>query len=77
MKEINGVKIFTLREVAELLGISYQTALKYVKQGRIPAAKAGNNYAITEQSLMRWLNGETPLANVTYTSKVSDNTNGK
>lgn len=59
MQTINGVNVYTLTEIAELIGISYTTALSYVNKGIIPAAKTGRGWLITEQSLMRYLNGET------------------
>lgn len=62
MKEINGIKLYTLREIAEMLGVTYQAVQKYAKRGLIPATKVGGKYLVTEQSLMKWLNGETAAA---------------
>ena len=59
MQIINDTKVYTLSEVAELIGVTYQTAQRYVNLGRIPAAKNGRGWLITEHSLMRYLNGET------------------
>lgn len=59
MKIINDVKVYTLTEIAELIGVTYSTALRYVRLGRIPAARNGKGYMITEHSLMKYLNGET------------------
>lgn len=59
MKIINDVKVYTLTEVAQLIGVTYQTAQRYVNLGRIPAAKNGRGWLVTEDSLMKYLNGET------------------
>lgn len=59
MQVINDTKVYTLTEIAELIGVTYTTALRYVKAGRIPAARTGRGWLITEHSLMRYLNGET------------------
>lgn len=59
MKIINDTKVYSLAEVAELIGVTYNTALRYVRLGRIPAARNGRGYVVTEHNLMRYLNGET------------------
>ena len=59
MKIINDVKVYTLIEVAQLIGVTYQTAQRYVNLGRIPAAKNGRGWLVAEDSLMKYLNGET------------------
>lgn len=59
MKIINDVKVYSLAEVAELIGVTYNTALRYVRLGRIPAVRNEKGYLVTEHSLMRYLNGET------------------
>ncbi len=38
--------MLSLRQAAELLGVHYQTAYGWVRQGLLPAAKAGRNYQV-------------------------------
>lgn len=59
MQIINDTKVYTLSEIAELIGVTYSTAQRYVKLGRIPAARSGRSWLVTEYSLLRFLNGET------------------
>lgn len=59
MKVINDVKIYTLREVSEMLGCGYATALSYARKGKLPAVRVGRSYQVTEVTLLRFLNGET------------------
>lgn len=59
MKVINGKNVYSLKEVADMLGMSYQTAGKYVRRGLLPATRIGRQVAVTEESLFRWLNAET------------------
>jgi excisionase family DNA binding protein len=54
-KEITGVKLYTVDEVAELLQINRLTVLKYIKQGRLTAARIGRPYMITEDGLREFL----------------------
>ena len=44
----------TVNEAAERLGVHYQTAYKWVREGRLPAAKFGTAYDIAEEDLARF-----------------------
>ena len=57
MQVINNTKAYTATEAAQLLGVSYVTVRKYIKEGRIQAVKAGNRYLVTERNLILFLNG--------------------
>ena len=61
MKTIEGVKVYSLIEVSELLDITYPTVRKYVKEGKIRSRRVGRNYLVTDQSIRNFLNGEIPL----------------
>jgi excisionase family DNA binding protein len=41
----------TLTEAAERLGVHYMTAYRYVRTGRLPAAKAGHEWQVREDDL--------------------------
>ena len=44
--------VYTLREAAELLGISYVQALRLAKAGRLPGAfRLGSRYRVSRQVL--------------------------
>jgi excisionase family DNA binding protein len=59
MKEIAGLKVYSVKDIGELLNLTTHTVLTMIKDGRLPAAKLGRSYAITEDALRRYLNGET------------------
>jgi len=61
MKTIEGVKVYSLPEVSELLDITYPTVRKYVKEGKIRSRRVGRNYLITGEAIRNFLNGEIPL----------------
>ena len=56
MKEVLGVKLFSLAEVGELLGIQRPTVSKYVQQGKIKARTIGGYKYVTEENLKEFLN---------------------
>ena len=59
MKEINGVKLYTAQELAELFGVSYVTMLKYIRQGNIVKTHIGRTTYISEKNVIDYLNGKT------------------
>lgn len=55
MKEVLGVKLYTLKEVGELLGVQAQTASKYIQQGRLKARTIGGCKYVSEENLKEFL----------------------
>lgn len=55
MKIILGTKLYTLEEVAELLGVQTQTAMKYVSQGRLKSRLIGGRKYVSEENLKEFL----------------------
>lgn len=50
----NETKIYTLKEVSRLLGVTQQTAIAMIKDGRLEATRGKRRaYLITEESLKR------------------------
>lgn len=48
-------KLYTPREVAELLKLRVNTVYQYIRMGKLPAAKFGNRYRITREDLGRFI----------------------
>lgn len=57
MKVVLGVKLYTIEEVAELLGVQTQTASKYIAQDRLKAKLIGGRKYISEENLKEFLLG--------------------
>lgn len=57
MREIEGVKLFTVTETADLMGITPQTVRAYIKQGKLKGQRIGRPILITENSIKQFLNG--------------------
>ena len=52
------LKLYTLKDVAGSLKVSYRTMLTYVKEGKLKAAKIGGRWNVTPENLQRFLNGD-------------------
>ena len=55
MKEVLGIKLYTLKEVGELLGVQQQTVSKYVQQGKLKARVIGGAKYVSEENLKEFL----------------------
>lgn len=55
MKEVLGIKLYTLKEVGELLGVQPQTAAKYVAEGKLKARVIGGIKYVSEEGLKDFL----------------------
>lgn len=47
--------LLSISDVAEVLGISRNTARKLVKNNSLPAVKVGNRYKVTKTKLLTYL----------------------
>lgn len=55
MKEVLGVKLYTLAEIGELLGVQRPTVSKYINQGKIKARTIGGLKYVSEENLREFL----------------------
>jgi excisionase family DNA binding protein len=58
MKIIYDEKHHTIKEVAEILGISTTTVHNYIKTGVLKAVKIGGLWHITETTIKKYLAGD-------------------
>lgn len=56
MKEILGVTLYSVKDVAELLNLSGDTVRKYIKSGALPSRKIGGRFMVSEGNLKDFLN---------------------
>lgn len=54
---LNAIKLFTLTELEEVLGVTHRTLLTYVKEGRLKAVKVGGKWKVSEANLKAFING--------------------
>lgn len=48
-------KIYTVKEVSEILKVHFQTILGYIKDGKLKAMKIGKGYRISQKDLDKFL----------------------
>lgn len=56
-KVILDVKLYSVGEVAELLGVAYQTAQKYINDGKLTAQLIAGKRFVSEENLKKFLSG--------------------
>ena len=58
MKVVLGIKLYSVKEVAELLGVQPQSVQRYVNQGRLKAQVIGGSKYVSEENLKNFLLGK-------------------
>ena len=53
--EIEGIKFYTIPEIAEALNVTPQTVRAYIKQGKLKGQRIGRPILITENNLKEFL----------------------
>jgi len=53
--EIEGIKFYTIPEIAEILNVTPQTVRAYIKQGKLKGQRIGRPILITENNLKEFL----------------------
>ncbi|MFO7768337.1 MAG: helix-turn-helix domain-containing protein [bacterium] len=48
-------RVYFVSEVAEILGVSRQTVLKYIKEGLVPGIRVGGRYLIMKDEFEEFL----------------------
>ena len=57
MTELKEIRLYNIKESAEILGVTTRTLQTYIKNGRIKARKIGRGWKFTEQSINEFVNG--------------------
>lgn len=52
------IKVYTLKEVSELLKTSERTLLTYIKAGKLDANKIGGKWIVTHENLQAFITGK-------------------
>lgn len=53
-----SMKIYTLKEAAEILKVNIRSVHRYKKDGRLAARKVGGQWRVTQEAIERFINGE-------------------
>ena len=57
MREILGVKMYNVKEVTKILGVTTQTVRLYIKQQKLRAVRIGKPYFISEEAIRFYITG--------------------
>lgn len=55
MIDIEDIKLYTLDEVAPVLGVTKQTLFNYIRAGKLPAKKIGRVWKVTGEMLKQFI----------------------
>lgn len=56
-KIINGIKLYTTDEIAEILSINLRTAQIYIHKGKLKGQKIGRRWYVADETLKDFLKG--------------------
>lgn len=51
------IKVYTLKEVAEVIKVTERTLLTYIKEGKLKATKIGGKWIVSQENLQNFING--------------------
>lgn len=54
----NDLKLYTLEEVSEIVGVTVRTLYKYINDGRLKAVKMGNKWQVSHKNLKDFIEGK-------------------
>jgi excisionase family DNA binding protein len=55
MKEVLGIRLYSVAEVGQMLGVQRPTASKYIQQGKLKARTIGGHKYVSEENLKEFL----------------------
>ena len=53
--DINDLKLYSLTELEEILGLTHRTLLSYVKDGKLKAVKVGSKWRVNRADLVAFI----------------------
>lgn len=57
-KRMTELKLYTLKEISELLKVTQRTLLSYLKEGKLKGQKIGGKWIISDENLHKFINGD-------------------
>lgn len=55
--ELEELKVYSLAEIAPILGVTHRTLLTYIKDGRLKGVKIGGKWKVSGENLRKFING--------------------
>jgi len=57
-KTLGDLRLYTLTELEPILGVTHRTLQTYIKEGRLRGVKIGGKWKVSEETLRKFINGE-------------------
>lgn len=51
----NDIRVYTLDEVADIIGVTTRTLYTYIKESKLKAVKVGRGWRVTDKALKEFL----------------------
>ena len=58
MIELQGIKLYDIEEIAEMLKVTTRTIHNYIKAEKLKGQQIGGKWLISEENLKNFLNGK-------------------
>ncbi len=58
MKQIGDIKLYSVKDLHNALGVNARTIRDWFNKGRLKGRKIGNEWFITEENLKKFLNAD-------------------
>ena len=58
VKQIGDIKLYSVKDLHEALGVNERTIRDWFRKGRLKGQKLGTEWNITEENLKRFLSGK-------------------
>lgn len=56
--KLDAIRLYTLTELEPILGVTHRTLQSYIKDGRLKGVKIGGKWKVSEETLRKFINGE-------------------
>ena len=57
-RKLDTIRLYTLTELEPILGVTHRTLQSYIKDGRLKGVKIGGKWKVSEETLRKFINGE-------------------
>jgi excisionase family DNA binding protein len=58
-REILGLKMYDVKEIAKMLSVTERTVVKYLLTRKLQGQKVGGKWYVSEENMKRFLEGQT------------------
>lgn len=59
LERLESLRLFSLRELETIIGVTHRSLLTYVKQGKLKAHKVAGMWRVSEEQVRAFINGDT------------------